>query len=177
MENGIDIEKPAVPFFKTPHNYNTEADALSCALFCLDKSLTQQHSKEEADINVIVERFGVTGKLPQASLPPSIDEFTDAFDFQESMNLVVAARNSFMELPANIRDAFNHDPQRFVAYVDGVLTDTDKERKEGNLKTLRAMNLAVEPGPIADRTTLGDVLKAIKEQGTPQPPPTAGTLK
>lgn len=157
-----------LPFFKTPYNHDTDAEALSGALFCQDPTLAQQHTKDEADINVIVERFGVTGKLPTVPLPPQLAEFDDVFDFQSAMNTIAAAKASFMGLDAKVREAFNHDPHKFVAWTDQVLNDDNKERRERSLATMRAMGLAVEPGPIADKTSLGDVLAAIKEQGTPR---------
>jgi len=46
-----------VPNWKTPWNHNTVREAARTALVCLDPTKTQQHGREEADINVIVDRF------------------------------------------------------------------------------------------------------------------------
>lgn len=170
--NGELIETGA-PFWKTPNNHDTVAEAHKTALFCNDPSMTQQHGKEEADINTIVNRFLKTGLLPEIKIPPNYADFDDVFDFQSAMNQVAAAKNSFNALDAEVRDAFGNDPQRFVSTVNAMLEETDAEKREKNLGILRAMRLAVPKGEPVDKTTLGDVLKAIKEQGTPKEPPGA----
>lgn len=158
-------------FWKTPFNHDTDAEALRVGLVCLDPSLAQQHAKDETDINVIVDRFLKTGTVPQIPVPPTYEEFAEVFDFQTAMNIIAAGKHSFSQLPAEVRDAFRNDPGRFVGQVDAWLAEEDPKKRASNLETMRALNLAVEPGPIADRTTLGDVLKAIKEQGAHQAPP------
>lgn len=166
------------PFeWKTPYNHSVEAEATRTALFCKDPTLTQQHGKEEADINTIVDRFLKTGLMPQIPVPPTYQDFEDTFDFQTAMNVVAAGKASFNQLPADIRDAFHNSPERFVDTVDQFLAEPDPTKREKNLEVLRAMNLAVPAGPPADKTTLGDVLKAIKEQGTPKAPPVPEPLK
>ena len=60
-----------LPFVRNPYNYDMAAVSQETGLKCQDPSLAQQHMKDECDINVIVERFGVTGQLPGAPLEPS----------------------------------------------------------------------------------------------------------
>lgn len=157
--------------WKTPYNHNTELEALRTSTACLDESKAQQHGKEEADINVIVNRFLKTGTMPQIPLPPSYANYEGEFNFQDAMNIIAAGKQSFMGMDAEVRDAFRNDPARFVETIDRWLAEEDPQQKEQNLEIMRAMNLAVKKGPIADQTTLGDVLAAIKEQGTPREPP------
>lgn len=181
-----DLLVPAPPyktfqaFFKTPYNHNRDYESDRTALFCNDETLTQQHEEEQANINTIVRNFGLTGKLPEVRLPPTLDDFsTEVFDFQTAMNTIAAAKDSFMQLPAETRSAFNNDPQLFVAKIDEWRHEPDEKERARHFANMRAMGLTVEPGPIADRTTLGDVLAAIKAQGTlggtpaPKPPETA----
>lgn len=156
--------------WRTPYNHDTTAAAQLSGVENKEPSLTQQHQAEEADINTIVRNFGVTGQIPVVPLPPAIDEFADTFDFQSAMNLINEAKHSFSQLNADVREAFRNDPSYFVGTIDSMLNDTDKERREKNLQALRAMGLAVEPGPKADTTTLGDVLAAIKAQAPGEPP-------
>lgn len=161
-----------VPFeWKTPNNHNVNDEAKRTALYCRDATLTQQNGKEEADINTIVNRFLKTGLVPQVPVPPTYQQFDDVFDFQTAMNVVAAGKASFEKMPADIRDAFHNNPQLFVETIDTWLAEPNSEIREKNLELLRAMNLAVPAGPPADKTTLGDVLKAIKEQGTSKVPP------
>lgn len=171
--------------FKTPYGTDHDAESLALGTINREPSLTQQSQRDEADINVIVSRFGVTNQGPPAPLPPSLSEFEDVFDFQHAMNTIAAAKHSFMMLPAEIREAFGNDPHRFVNTVDAMVTDQDEERRQANLAVLRTMGLAVAPGPAVDKTTLGDLLAAIKagqgpgdkqptQGGTPAPSPSEG---
>lgn len=172
-DDGV-VYKTFEAFFKTPYNHDRDAESSRTATYCQEPTLAQQHSKEEADINTIVRNFGITGHLPQVQLPPTYEEFSEVFDFQSAMNQVLAARQSFDAMPAEVRDAFHNDPARFVGTVDAFLAEPDQAKRAHNMTLLRGMGLAVDSTP-ADRTTLGDVLKAIKEQGTPKAPPVANT--
>lgn len=152
-------------FFKTPYNHDRDYESDRTALYCNDESLAQQHEEEAANINNIVRNFGVTGKLPEVRLPPTLHDFdTQVFDFQSAMNIMAAAKDSFMQLPADVRSAFNNNPQLFVAQVDAWQNEPDEKERARHKANMRAMGLTVEPGPVADKTTLGDVLAAIKAQ-------------
>lgn len=127
-------------YFKTPFNHDTDAESCRTALTCLDPSKAQQHQAEEADINTIVRRFGVTGTLPQIPMPPTLDEFGEIFDFQSAMNTLTAAKVSFGMLPAEVRATFQNNPHAFVAYVDAAT-------EAGDLEQLRKWGLAVPAAP------------------------------
>lgn len=126
-------------FWKTPYNHDTTIEAIRTGTSCKDESKTQQHQKEEADINTIVGRFLKTGQLPQVPVPPTYQNFGEIFDFQSAMDTIKAATDSFLALPANVRSRFENDPAKFVAYVDHCL-----ERED--LDPLREMGLAVPKG-------------------------------
>nr|QJB19185.1 MAG: internal scaffolding protein [Microvirus sp.] len=165
----ISVDGERVPiYWKTPYNHDTNAEAKRTELICTDESRAQQHLANEVDINTIVGRFLKTGTMPQIPMPPRYEDWDDAFDFQSSMNLIAAGKASFAALPAEVRDAFHNDPARFINTIDHWSQEPDQAKREKNLETMRALNLAVPPGPKADDTTLGDVLRAIKEQGTPR---------
>jgi len=162
--------------FKTPHTTDHDEVSKATAYVETGTSKTQQHQKSEADINEIVRRFGVTGRLPAAPLPPSLDEFGEVFDFRTAMDKLNMAKTAFLSLPAEIRNAYNNSPHQYVAHVDSMLNEPDQAQREKNLEVMRAMGMAVTPGPKADKTTLGDLLAALKERtaagGTLQPPAT-----
>lgn len=106
-----------VVFCRTPYNYDTDRVSDETGTDCGTVTKTQRQFKDETDINTIVERFGVTKELPPMQNFPSEQDFTQAFDFQTSMNLIVAARESFMELPAKARARFDNNPQRFMDFI------------------------------------------------------------
>lgn len=122
--------------FKTPHNHDRDAESERTGYLETMPTKTQQHQAEEADINTIVRNFNITGMLPQIPLPPSIDEFSDVFDFQTAMNALNAAKASFAMLPADVRASFNNDPHAFVSYTDAAV-------QAGDLDQLRKWGLAV----------------------------------
>lgn len=119
------------PFIRSPYNYDMAQAGDESGLECKDKSHTQQHMADECDINKLVERFVVTGEMPQLKLPPLQGDFTQAPTYQEALNLMIEANKSFMELPAKVRNRFENDPAQFVDFVSN----------EGNRDEMRAMGL------------------------------------
>jgi len=107
------------------------------ALECKDESLAIQSQAEEADINTIVKRFGVTGHLPQKLLPPEFGDFTDVMDYKSAHLALIEANKAFNGLPADVRKMFNNDPAGFVDFA----------LNKDNLPQLRKWGLAPEPPP------------------------------
>ena len=87
------------------------------ALGGFEQTRTIQSQKEATDINVIVERFGVTGQLPTRADVTNLGDFDGVFDYQTAMNAVVAADRAFMKVDAKIRKRFDNDPQQYAAFV------------------------------------------------------------
>ena len=69
-----------------------------------EPSLTQQHFAEECDINVIVEKYMITGVLGDPlsvpSNPPQYGDYSSASDFHAAQNLIAQASQAFDLLPA-----------------------------------------------------------------------------
>jgi phage internal scaffolding protein len=109
--------KPVIPFLRTPFNYDVDKVSDETGLSCPEPTLAQQHCKDECDINVIVERFGVTGQLPthDGSLP-TYGDFTGVSDYRDALEAVARADEAFMALPANVRERFDNDPALFVDF-------------------------------------------------------------
>lgn len=86
-----------------------------------DEGKTRQDMADDADINVIVKRFGLTGQLPvvRPKIPLEAD-FRDAgdFDLGSALRFVRQADAAFMAYPAEIRAKFDNDPSLFVAFVE-----------------------------------------------------------
>lgn len=104
------------PFVRTRFNYDRATVSRETSLECCDPSRTQQNFKEECDINTIVERFGLTGHMPDNIRVPEFGDFTGVSDYHSMVNVVREAGESFMELPANIRDRFKNDPGEYVNF-------------------------------------------------------------
>jgi len=104
--------------FRTPFNYDKDKASLVSGKIFTKPTLTQKHQRDETDINVIVQRFGVTGMLPQAAVLPTYGDFFAAGDYQTSMNLIIKAQKAFDALPANTRRYFGNDPASLLAFID-----------------------------------------------------------
>lgn len=106
-------------FIRTPYNYDTDQASEETGLDCSgDKNgRTQQQFKEETDINTIVDKFLASGEMPPTTPFPTEQDFTETFDFQTSMNVMVKANESFMQLNAKARARFQNDPQQFMEFM------------------------------------------------------------
>lgn len=124
-----------------------------------DAGKTHQHFKEECDINEIVRRFGLTGKLPEDFRPPVSGDFTGVVDFHTAMNAVRGAQEAFMAMPAELRARFGNDPQRLMDFVE------DGKNYDEALK----LGIVAKPAEVPR-----DAVKAIDElavavRGVPKP--------
>ena len=122
---------------RTPYNYDRDQASLDSGLGNFDKSMTHQSFKDECDINTIVERFNVTGVLPQVSSPPSYQNFEGIFDYQTAQNAIVQADAAFMQLPAQIRDRFRNSAAEMLSFLEN----------EENREEAVYLGLIPEPAP------------------------------
>jgi phage internal scaffolding protein len=106
------------PFLRTAYNYNTNAASDESGLMCEDMTLTQQHCKDECDINNILRQFNITGQLPQNPLQPRYGDFSDVVDYHSALNAVIAAETQFEALPAQLRARFENDPAKLIEFLD-----------------------------------------------------------
>lgn len=147
------IDKDGVPVaasataWKTPYNHSTEYEASRYATVNTEPSMTQQSQAEDADINTIVRRFGLTGRMKDIPMPPSVAEYSEIFDLHSAMNVVARAKASFLALPPDVRNTFNGSPENFVAYVDEAVS-------AGDLDQLREWGLAVPAAPPPPETPI-----------------------
>jgi phage internal scaffolding protein len=105
-------------FLRTPYNYDKDAASNESGLHCEDASLAQQHYKEECDINTILEKFNITGLLPEQTLSPRFGDFTGIGDYHTAMNRVIAVQDEFEALPAQIRARFENDPAQLIEFLE-----------------------------------------------------------
>jgi len=123
-------------FLRTPYNYDLAEVSDATGLSCGEPSRTIQDGKDDADINVIMERYARTGQFkPPASLP-QYGDFTAVQDFQSALNLVMAAEKGFLELPARLRARFHNDP---AALLDFLAVDSNRQE---------AIDLGILPKPV-----------------------------
>lgn len=99
---------------------------------------TEQHHKESCDIYSIIKRFDKTGLLEHVnSSQAHYGDYTEVNEYQEALNKVIHAQDSFSALPAHIRKRFDNDPGEYIEFV------TNPE----NLPEMVKLGLAIDNTP------------------------------
>lgn len=99
-------------------DYDAVEASNSSGLGSFDPSQTVQSEKEDADLNVLIERFGV-GELVASNVPmPSLSDYSEVLDFSSAMQAIVKGRESFAAMPAKVRARFLNDPQLFLEFCE-----------------------------------------------------------
>lgn len=113
-------------------------------------SATQQHFKDECDINSVLERYRKTGHFnPHIVRKGQYGDFTGFSDFRSALQVVIEAQSSFDALPAHLRKRFGNDPQNLVDFLSdsknneeaetlGLIVSTPKAQKNDDLTTKNA---------------------------------------
>lgn len=85
-----------------------------------ERSLTQQHMREEVDVNTIVKRFGITGQMPFGNASGLYGDFTGITDFDSALERIEMAQDKFMKLPPDVREKFDNDPAKLIAFASSL---------------------------------------------------------
>lgn len=131
------MEKEA-PFFRTEYNYDMNIVTEQTALVCKDPSRTRQEFAEDADLNVIVARFGIGHEMPQNVTPPMSGDFSAVPDYRGAQDLLRKANEVFGNLPAKVRSRFDNDPAQYIDFLEN--PDNEAEAI--------ALGLASKPAPV-----------------------------
>lgn len=109
------------PIHKYRVAFDGDPDAIAalCTIKDFGESLTQQSFSEDADINVIVRRYGLdNAKMPVAPIDPRYyGDFTDVPDLRTALDIVRDAENRFMDLPAALRSRFDNSAAKLWDFV------------------------------------------------------------
>ena len=121
-----------------------------------DEAMTQQHCKDECDIDNILSRYdrlGVDLLELQAQNPGLYGDFSDVGSFQEAQNIIVAANAQFAALSASIRERFGNDPANFLRFMEDPKTNKDEMVKMGLASLIPEKE-----------ATIGDLQKTLQER-------------
>lgn len=122
-------------------------------LICEKESLAMQSFKEECDINNVVRKYATTGQLPVLNKGEGkYGDFSAVTDYASALNAVCEAQEMFMQINAEIRERFDNDPAKFLAFVD--------DPKNG--KELIKMGLAMPMPEKNDQSSAGGVKEPAK---------------
>lgn len=142
--------------FVAPRAYGGyDADALSdeTGLACKDPSLTVQSDAADADINIIVQRFGIGAVMPTDMDLSRFVNLEDAVvDYRTALDYVRAGAAEFMRMPADVRTRFGNDPQQFMDFVHDPKNGDELVklglREPVVVKEPAPVKVIVEPAPV-----------------------------
>lgn len=137
MPDGEILEKD-MPQWKTPWNHDTNFESDRTAFYSSEPSLTKQEFANDADINVILNRFAATREPPPIVLPEHFGDTTENPTYYEMAERTATAYENFYKLPASTRSAFQNDPS---LWADAVVQASDSNDRE----TLRNLGIHVPP--------------------------------
>lgn len=105
------------------------------------KTKCVQSERHHADINNIVARAYKTGQLPLLVNRQPIPQLPEAQTYQDMLNKVVFAQQSFERLPASIRSEFENKPEKLLEALH------DKKKSPELTKKLQELGLLEVPPP------------------------------
>lgn len=109
-----------------------------------EPSMTEQHFKDECDINYIVNRFQETGVMPEGNRQPLFGDFASfPQDLSSSMALYDEAMDRFMQLDAKVRKEFDNDPLKLLQFVSD----------ESNRSRAEELGLIEKVAPVSSEET------------------------
>lgn len=97
-------------------------------------SLTDPIFAEDLKIQNMVKKYDSQNLLELGRKSPQYIDFTNVVDLHSAMDMVNEANETFQEIPSDIRERFQNDPQTFYKFV----TDPN------NLNELVDMGLATK---------------------------------
>ena len=84
--------------------------------FTDDPGYTQQHFREECDINNILDRYAQTGIVPERH-GAFYGDFSEGLEYREALDRLQSTQSQFNGLPARTRDFFQNNPAAFLDFV------------------------------------------------------------
>lgn len=137
------------------YNYDRDAVSVQTGLTCPEPTRTQQQFAEEADINVIVRRYAVTGQLPTNIRMPTFKDFEGVDDFKSAADAIATANESFSQMPADIRRRFGNDPAAFVEFCSDDRNHAEAEKMGLLVPRKPATPAPDQPAPTPVAATTG----------------------
>lgn len=81
-----------------------------------DPGYTQQHFREECDINNILDRYAQTGIVPERH-GAFYGDFSEGIEYRVALDRLNSTQSQFDALPARTRDYFGNNPAAFLDFV------------------------------------------------------------
>jgi len=114
-----------------------------------EKSKTQQHLKDDVDINNIVKKYVKHGTISHLTkTAPIYGDFSEVTSLDDAINKINGAADLFAELPAKVRDQFKNDPFEFIKFTE--TADSEDYKRIGLIE--EAAPLPEPPPPTVETT-------------------------
>jgi len=85
----------------------------------IEPSMTQQQFEKECDINNIIARYQKTGELTHLNQNRgAFADLSEITTYQDMVNQVMKADETFAALPAQIRKRFENNPQKLIDFLN-----------------------------------------------------------
>lgn len=141
-----------------------ENGTLRCAIVFEKPSLTEQQHKKNVNINTIVKKAKRRGFMEAPRRQGFFGDFSDAVDYQATLEKIRTAHEDFMALPSNVRAKFQNDPGEIFEFLANPEND-EEARDLGLLEPMHQVILPIDE-------------KASPEAPTPpDPQPSGGSGK
>lgn len=103
-------------------------------------SRTQQHFKDDADINNIMKKYLKTGQVNWLKNKPGkyLDLSNMPKDYSEALKKVEAVETTFAAMSSEIRNRFQNNPQAMIEFM----------ADDKNLEESYSLGLRIKPVPI-----------------------------
>lgn len=124
----------------------------------------QQQFKNDCDINTIMKRIQKDEALNHVQKHQLEYGVTTPTSYHQSLNIIKAADSMFADLPSQIRNEFNNNPQAFLKFVQDP-KNQDRAYELGIALSTKAAEAAEPPGAAKTPDDEG-----AKSEGTDKPP-------
>lgn len=80
-------------------------------------SRTKQSFRKMTDINTLVEKYKRTGQFAHTNKrTPFYGDVSNMKSYEDALKVVIHARETFEALPVRVRERFDYDPAKMVAF-------------------------------------------------------------
>lgn len=116
-------------------------------------TIVQRSFAKDADINELVRRFGLLGRVPEPVLDPAYyGDVEDIPDLRTALDRVRDAQERFMALPSKVRARFQNDPAKLSAFVSDE-ENFDEAVKLGLVKRREPAPVTPAPVPVNETSS------------------------
>jgi len=159
-----------MPFTKTDSNNEIIRNRIQYTQPEDEEIRVEQSHKQEADINNIVRKHGLDLIAKTAAMQTFRYDENPSNDFQEVMQAVITAEQSFNSIPSDIRKKFDNNPAKFMDFI------YNPENKQAMIDMGLSPEPEPKPAPVEVQITNSETPTPVEVQITNSETPTPETV-